>query len=297
MIVTLTVDFGPAAQPPFENKATVPEQSTVLEVLAGQRSIATSPRYGMEHFIEEIDGIKNDFVEDLGWRFEVNGLRCNVPAERYLVKNGDWVKWLYGRGSAHELTREALQKMPSGPLRSRDSAIVKQIILVTGGARSGKSKYAEQRAGELGRRRLYVATAEARDEEMAHRIAEHKERRAEDWRTIEEPVELAAVLLAERGRTDCALVDCVTLWLSNLLLRHDAEFAARKVEELVAVLPRLNFSLVLVTNEVGWGIVPINPLARQFRDFAGWANQQVAAVADEVVLTVAGIPMLAKKST
>jgi adenosylcobinamide kinase/adenosylcobinamide-phosphate guanylyltransferase len=174
--------------------------------------------------------------------------------------------------------------------------MVKDIILVTGGARSGKSKYAEHRVIELGDRRLYVATAEAKDEEMVQRIAEHKTRRGDDWVTIEEPVELSSALLGQRGRTDCVLVDCVTLWLSNLLLHRDAAFAVEKVEELVETLPGLDFHVVLVTNEVGSGIVPDNALARQFRDLPGWANQRIAAAANEVVLTVAGIPTIVKKA-
>ena len=173
--------------------------------------------------------------------------------------------------------------------------MARQIILVTGGARSGKSQYAEQRAEELAGRRLYIATPEAKDKEMAQRTAAHKNRRGADWITVEEPVELFAALLAHRGRTDCALVDCLTLWLSNLLLRRDVGFAKKKVEELMQTLPHLDFPVVLVTNEVGWGIVPDNALARQFRDLAGWANQRIAAAADEVVLTVAGIPMTLKK--
>ena len=172
--------------------------------------------------------------------------------------------------------------------------MAKQIILVTGGARSGKSKYAEQRAQELGGRRLYIATAEANDDEMAQRITEHKKRRGNDWTTVEEPVELSSVLLAQRGRTDCALVDCLTIWLSNLLLHRDAEYAGQQVELLVQNLPRLDFHVVLVTNEVGWGIVPDNALARQFRDLAGRANQRIAESAHEVVLTVAGMPMIVK---
>jgi len=173
--------------------------------------------------------------------------------------------------------------------------MAKQIILVTGGARSGKSKYAEQRAASLGRRRLYVATAEAKDEEMAQRIAEHKRRRGDEWTTLEEAVELSGALLAQRGRTDCALVDCLTLWLSNLLLRRDTKYAEEKIEELLKMLPRLDFHIVLVTNEVGWGIVPDNPLGRQFRDLAGWTNQRIAAAANEIVLLVAGMPMIVKK--
>ncbi|HEX9662563.1 MAG TPA: bifunctional adenosylcobinamide kinase/adenosylcobinamide-phosphate guanylyltransferase [Candidatus Binatia bacterium] len=170
-----------------------------------------------------------------------------------------------------------------------------QIILITGGARSGKSKYAELRAAALGSRRLYVATAEPKDEEMTRRIGEHKSRRGNEWTTIEESLELAEALLARRGQMDCALVDCLTLWLSNLLLQRDGKYAEEKVKELVEILPRLNFHVVLVTNEVGWGIVPDNMLARQFRDLAGWANQQIAAAANEVVLTVAGVPMIVKK--
>jgi Domain of unknown function (DUF4430) len=93
--VTVTIDFGPAGRPPLETEVTVAEKSTVLDVLSAQLPITTSPKYGMDHFVEEIDGIRNDFVNDRGWRFEVNGYRSNVPAERYLVKHGDWIKWLY----------------------------------------------------------------------------------------------------------------------------------------------------------------------------------------------------------
>jgi len=147
----------------------------------------------------------------------------------------------------------------------------------------------------MGARPVYVATAEAKDEEMAQRIAEHRKRRGDQWRTIEEPLELAEALLAERGKTDCVLVDCLTLWISNLLVRHDEKYASEKVEELIEQLPRLNFHLIFVTNEVGWGIVPDNPLARQFRDLAGWTNQRMAAAANEVILMVAGIPIIAKQ--
>ncbi|HEU4341524.1 MAG TPA: bifunctional adenosylcobinamide kinase/adenosylcobinamide-phosphate guanylyltransferase [Candidatus Binatia bacterium] len=174
--------------------------------------------------------------------------------------------------------------------------MAKQIILVTGGARSGKSKYAELRAKELGDRRLYVATAEVKDEEMAQRIAQHRKRRGNQWTTIEEPMELAEALRARPGQADCVLVDCLTVWLSNLLLRRNEKYAEEKIKELVESLPYLDFHLLLVTNEVGWGIVPDNPLARQFRDLAGWANQRMAAAANEVVLTVSGMPMIIKKA-
>jgi adenosylcobinamide kinase / adenosylcobinamide-phosphate guanylyltransferase len=173
--------------------------------------------------------------------------------------------------------------------------MAKQIILITGGARSGKSRYAEARAAALGSRRLYVATAEAKDEEMARRISAHKSRRGSGWATIEAPVQLSAALLPRRDPIDCALVDCLTLWLSNLLLSGDVRHAQKQVEEFIELLPRLNFHIVLVTNEVGWGIVPDNALAREFRDLSGWANQQIAAAAHEVVLTVAGVPLVVKR--
>ena len=175
--------------------------------------------------------------------------------------------------------------------------MLKDIILISGGARSGKSGYAEQRARELGVRRLYLATAEPKDEEMRQRIEEHKRRRGNEWVTIEEPIELAATLLAQRAQTDCALVDCLTLWISNLLLRYDTKYAQEKVTQFVETTRQLDFNVVLVTNEVGWGIVPDNPLARQFRDLSGWANQRIAAAANEVVLMVAGIPMIVNKGT
>jgi adenosylcobinamide kinase / adenosylcobinamide-phosphate guanylyltransferase len=172
----------------------------------------------------------------------------------------------------------------------------KDLILITGGARSGKSGYAERRARELGVRRLYLATAEAKDEEMRQRIEEHKRRRGNEWVTIEEPIELAETLLAQRAQTDCALVDCLTLWISNLLLRYDTKYAQEKVTQFVETTRQLDFNLVLVTNEVGWGIVPDNPLTRQFRDLSGWASQRVAAAASEVVLMVAGMPMIVNKA-
>jgi adenosylcobinamide kinase/adenosylcobinamide-phosphate guanylyltransferase len=175
--------------------------------------------------------------------------------------------------------------------------MTKQIILVTGGARSGKSRYAEARAAALGRRRLYVATAEAKDEEMERRISAHRARRGNAWHTVEEPLKVTEALLSRNGQVDCALVDCLTLWLSNLLLAGGVSDVEKKVKELVELLPRLNFHMILVTNEVGSGIVPENPVAREFRDLAGSANQQFAAVADEVVLTVAGVPLIVKKDS
>jgi adenosylcobinamide kinase/adenosylcobinamide-phosphate guanylyltransferase len=171
----------------------------------------------------------------------------------------------------------------------------KKIVLITGGARSGKSRYAEEQARVAGTRLLYVATAESRDEEMEQRIAEHRKRRGSDWVTIEEPIEVARELFRHRGRIDCAVVDCLTLWVSNLLIQRDEEVVKEKVHELVEQLPLLDFRVFFVTNEVGSAIVPDNPLARKFRDLVGWTNQRLAETADEVILMVAGLPVIVKK--
>ncbi|MGD9916514.1 MAG: bifunctional adenosylcobinamide kinase/adenosylcobinamide-phosphate guanylyltransferase [Paenirhodobacter sp.] len=165
-----------------------------------------------------------------------------------------------------------------------------RILLITGGARSGKSTLAEARTLELGSPAHYIATAQAFDAEMEARIALHRARRGPEWRTHAEPLALRAALCA----TDDAprLVDCLTLWLTNLMLGgHDWEAAAR---EMIAALPALTAPVVFVSNEVGLGIVPDNRLSREFRDAAGFLNQWVAAAADEVIFTVAGLPMKVK---
>jgi adenosylcobinamide kinase / adenosylcobinamide-phosphate guanylyltransferase len=166
-----------------------------------------------------------------------------------------------------------------------------QSTLVLGGARSGKSRYAERVAMSSRPPWIYVATAESFDDEMATRIAEHKSRRSLDWQTIDAPLDLAGALAA-LPRSATVLVDCLTLWLSNLMLAgRDIETEIRRLEE--AMLAH-TAPLVLVSNEVGSGIVPDNALARRFRDFQGLLNQRVAARADRVVLVVAGLPMIVK---
>jgi adenosylcobinamide kinase/adenosylcobinamide-phosphate guanylyltransferase len=166
-----------------------------------------------------------------------------------------------------------------------------RIILVTGGARSGKSAIAEARALSLAPRAVYIATAEARDAEMTARIAAHQARRGDCWRTHAEPLDLIGALAAT-DRRGPRLVDCLTLWLTNLMLGgHDWQAAGRA---LVAALPAQADPVIFVTNEVGAGIVPENALAREFRDAAGTLNQWVAAVADEVTLAVAGLPLKVK---
>jgi adenosylcobinamide kinase / adenosylcobinamide-phosphate guanylyltransferase len=172
------------------------------------------------------------------------------------------------------------------------------LILVTGGSRSGKSGYALERGEQCVQPRIFVATAQAFDEEMARRIEAHRKARPAGWDLAEEPFEVAAALEAGLARHRTVVVDCVTLWMSNLLLRDDtfgeAE-AARCAESLVAAAARAPGSTVIVvTNEVGSGIVPDNRLARRFRDCAGRANQVIGRAAHEVQLLVSGIAMRIK---
>ena len=167
-----------------------------------------------------------------------------------------------------------------------------RIILVTGGAKSGKSAWAEARARALGERPVYVATAEARDGEMAARIADHIARRGEGWRTVEEPRDLPRVL-AETDGAGPRLVDCLTLWLSNEMLAEDGDWRGALCKFL-ETLEKQDAPVILVTNEVGSGIVPANALARAFQDAAGVVNQAVGQVADEVVLVVAGCALTIK---
>jgi len=164
------------------------------------------------------------------------------------------------------------------------------IELVIGGARSGKSRHAEQLAQESGLSVTYIATAEVRDAEMAERIAHHRASRPTDWRTVEEPLVLASALRREAGPDICVLVDCLTLWLTNIMLaEQEAE-----IDALRGILPTLPGRVILVSNEVGWGIVPENALARRFRDEQGRLNQRIAALADNVTLVAAGLPLVLK---
>jgi adenosylcobinamide kinase/adenosylcobinamide-phosphate guanylyltransferase len=166
-----------------------------------------------------------------------------------------------------------------------------RLTLVLGGARSGKSRYAESLVTGLPPPWIYVATAEPLDDEMMARIAEHRARRGSDWRSIEAPRDLAGAL-AEIPAGVVVLVDCLTLWLSNLMLAGaDIDAQTGRLDD---VLARAAMPVVLVSNEVGSGIVPDNALARRFRDAQGRLNQRVAARADRVVLMVAGLPLVLK---
>ncbi|MGL4637247.1 MAG: bifunctional adenosylcobinamide kinase/adenosylcobinamide-phosphate guanylyltransferase [Beijerinckiaceae bacterium] len=167
--------------------------------------------------------------------------------------------------------------------------------LVLGGARSGKSSHAEHRARETGLARVYIATAQAFDDEMRERIAMHRTSRAADgWQTIEEPLQLAQVI-AEHARPDAVLlVDCLTLWLTNVMLgEHDV---AAMQADLITALQRAKGPVILVSNEVGLGIVPETRLGRDFRDAQGRLNQALAACLPNVVFVAAGLPLTLKSS-
>ena len=168
------------------------------------------------------------------------------------------------------------------------------LTLITGGSRSGKSTHAITlaTADASSARRYFIATAEALDEEMRARIEHHQATRPREFVTVEVPLELERALSGIGSSADVAILDCLTLWVSTLLGQDldDSEILAR-ADTLAAALRRAPFHLVVVTDEVGWGIVPDNPVARRFRDLLGWTNQKVAHVADHVILMAAGYPL------
>ncbi len=164
--------------------------------------------------------------------------------------------------------------------------------LILGGARSGKSALAEQRAAASGLTITYIATAQALDEEMAARIEHHQQQRPDHWQLVEEPLELAAVLKQHAAPDRCLLVDCLTLWLNNLLA-DDSTFE-RYRREFLELLPQLPGEIILVSNEVGLGIVPLGELSRRFCDESGRLHQAVAARCERVTFVTAGLPMTLK---
>lgn len=170
------------------------------------------------------------------------------------------------------------------------------VTLITGGARSGKSAHALALAEDApGERRFFVATAEPADDEMRERIAHHRARRPAEFTTVEEPIALGDALAALDGRADIVVIDCLTLWISNLMLagRSDEAVIAGACA-LAEALAAARFDSIVVTGEVGAGIVPENPTARRFRDLLGWTNQALAQLAGRVVLMVAGCPLRVK---
>jgi len=166
--------------------------------------------------------------------------------------------------------------------------------LVLGGARSGKSAFAERLVVNSGLPRIYLATATAGDEEMRLRIARHRQERGEGWRTIEEPLDLVAAL-TRHSHDGAVLVDCLTLWLSNLMFAHrDVEAESQRLANWLATTPA---PVVLVSNEVGLGLVPETPLGRSFRDAQGLLNQIIAAAVPDVAFVAAGLPLWLKRSS
>ena len=203
------------------------------------------------------------------------------------------------------------------PEASSEQTIPPRLILILGGARSGKSALAERLAGSLGRPVAFIATATAGDDEMRERITRHRASRSKGWHTLEEPLDLARAVRQAAELADVVLLDCVTLWLGNVLLQASGqhaqdeqgeealhttsrlfdERALKVIEALLAVVKSLglNKTLIVVTNEVGLGIVPAYPLGRLYRDTLGYVNQRLAQAADRVYLMVAGMAVDLKR--
>ncbi len=170
----------------------------------------------------------------------------------------------------------------------------RRCILILGGVRSGKSRLAERLAQDSALPVTYVATARASDDEMRARIDAHRQRRPAHWALIEEPLALPAVLEAACTSGRCVLVECLTLWLANLLWAEEDGRLETELAALDALLPRLQGQVIFVGNEVNMGVIPVNDLARRYGDLAGNLHQRIAAQAEQVVLTLAGLPLVLK---
>jgi adenosylcobinamide kinase/adenosylcobinamide-phosphate guanylyltransferase len=171
----------------------------------------------------------------------------------------------------------------------------KKMILITGGCRSGKSRFALDYANQHFSKKIYIATCEALDEEMVQRIENHQKIRGPEWQTIEEPLEIVGEIGQYRNEVDLILLDCITLWLSNLLTKGNTDLKIiDEINRLVEIMKQTSTSLIMVSNEVGMGIVPADPLSRRFRDLSGMANQRIAEVVDMVIFMVSGIPIFLK---
>jgi adenosylcobinamide kinase/adenosylcobinamide-phosphate guanylyltransferase len=168
------------------------------------------------------------------------------------------------------------------------------LQLILGGARSGKSRLAEKLATDSGLSVTYIATSQPLDGEMTARIAHHRERRPSEWGLIEEPVELARVLKENATPNHCLLIDCLTLWLTNLLMLEDPDCLNHEREALLHTLATLPGEIIFVSNETGLGVVPLGELTRRYVDEAGWLHQALAERCQRVVLTVAGLPLTLK---
>lgn len=168
------------------------------------------------------------------------------------------------------------------------------LELILGGARSGKSRLAEKLASESGLDVVYIATSQPLDGEMSARVAQHRARRPAHWALVEEPLALARVLREQAGPGRCLLVDCLTLWLTNLLMQDDSARLQEERDALLACVAQLPGRILLVSNETGLGVVPLGELTRRYVDEAGWLHQALAEKSQRVVFTVAGLPMLLK---
>jgi adenosylcobinamide kinase/adenosylcobinamide-phosphate guanylyltransferase len=172
---------------------------------------------------------------------------------------------------------------------------MKKKILITGGCRSGKSRFALDYANQHYSKKLYLATCEVLDEEMAQRVENHKKMRGPEWQTIEEPIEIVNKIRQYGDEVEVILSDCITLWLSNLLMRQkDDPEIMDEVGSLIDTIKHNQTSIILVSNEVGMGIVSADPLSRRFRDLSGMANQRIAEWVDTVIFMVSGIPIFLK---
>ena len=185
-------------------------------------------------------------------------------------------------GSSNDRRREAM--MPRG-----------KLIFITGAARSGKSSFAERMAAEIGNPVIYIATCVPGDQEMVERVSRHQARRPANWQTVEEPLDPASVIREKDSPGMVFLLDCITLLVLNLILDPRSGSAEDELLEKIAELAQVSYNsaadMIIVSNEVGWGIVPGDPLSRRYRDVIGRANQALAAQADEAWLTVSGIPL------
>ena len=171
----------------------------------------------------------------------------------------------------------------------------KKMILITGGCRSGKSRYALDYANRHFSKKLYLATCEILDEEMAQRVENHKRMRGPEWQTIEEPIEIVDKIRQYGNKVEVMLLDCITLWLSNFLLKWDNDSRLMdEVDRLTESIKQSQATFIIVSNEVGMGIVPADPLGRRFRDLSGMTNQRIAEGADAVIFMVSGIPIFLK---
>lgn len=173
---------------------------------------------------------------------------------------------------------------------------MKETILITGGCRSGKSRHALELAEKIpASKKIFIATCMPLDDEMKERIDRHKKERDKSWKTFEVPVQLPEAISEKSRKGDVILIDCLTLWINNLLIEiEDHDVIDQHIRKLILAIKEAKCPIILVSNEVGTGIVPGNKLARQFRDLAGFTNQKVAKCVDRVIWMVAGIPVVIK---